>query len=72
VKPEDLAEAIRARDAGGVYRLLFEGAPPKVRSGARTETELWDYKARIPVSDYEWARAARHVFWHFTTNAAAS
>jgi tetratricopeptide (TPR) repeat protein len=61
VKPADLADAIRDRDAGRIYRLLFEGEPPKVRSGARTESDLWDYKAGVPVHDQEWARVARHV-----------
>ena len=58
---ESLADAIRRRDAAGVCELLFEGSPPRVRSGSRTETELWDFKADVPRSEGEWARVARHV-----------
>jgi tetratricopeptide (TPR) repeat protein len=61
VNSDDLAHAIRIRDAAAIRQLLFEGDPPRVRSGARTETELWDFKEEIPSDVKGWIRTARHV-----------
>jgi len=61
MNPDELAEAIRLRDAGRIRKLLCEGEPPTIRSGARAETELWDFKADVPHGKPEWARVARHV-----------
>lgn len=58
---ERVADAIRGRDAVALHELLLEGSPPRVRTGVRTENELWDYKADVPLSDEDWARIARHV-----------
>jgi tetratricopeptide (TPR) repeat protein len=58
---ERIADAVRTRDAAGISNLLFEGTPPMVRSGARSETELWDYKAEVPRTPEDWANAARHA-----------
>ncbi len=61
MNPDDLAHAIRIRDAAAIRQLLFEGDPPRVRSGARTETELWDFKEEVPSDVKGWIRTARHV-----------
>ena len=45
---DDLQRAIRQRDAAVIVRLMFEGSPPIVRSGYRTETEFFDYKRDCP------------------------
>lgn len=73
---DDLAQAIRTRDASAIHALLFEQgggydpssggtktAPltPTVAGGGRTETELWDYKADVPMTPDSWAVTARHV-----------
>jgi len=73
---DDLAQAVRSRDASAIFALLFEqeggydpstGRPrtkssvPIVSSRARIETELWDFKANVPRTDAEWAVMARHV-----------
>lgn len=53
---------MRGRDAASIYRILFEGdSTPRVRSGARTETEPWDFKANVPASLEDWATVARHA-----------
>ena len=52
---------MRARDAGAICGLLFEGSPPTLRQGAKTETELWDYKGDVPKTPLEWASIARHA-----------
>lgn len=44
----DIQRAIKQRDVGAVTTLMFEGSPPVVRSGFRTECELWDYKSDCP------------------------
>lgn len=46
---EDLERAIRQREVGAIVRLMFEGTDqPRPRSGFKTESELWDYKADCP------------------------
>lgn len=58
---EQIAQAVRARDAAEICGLLVEGSPPSVRQGAKTETELWDYKGDVPKTPVEWASIARHA-----------
>ena len=45
---KDLEKAIKQRDLESVSALMFEGNPPVVRHGFRTESDLWDYKADCP------------------------
>ena len=59
---EQIANAVRSRDAARICELLVEtGAVPRVRTGARSETELWDYKINVPNSPEGWASIARHA-----------
>jgi hypothetical protein len=57
---DQIAQEVRTRDAEGICARLFEGSPPRVRRGANTETELWDYKADVPKTPEAWATIARH------------
>lgn len=54
---DDFARAIRQRDAGWVTRLMFERDRPTPKSGFRTETDLWDFKADCPRIGREWSNA---------------
>ena len=56
-RDEDIARAIRQKDVNSIVRLMLEGDPPSVRSGFRTETELWDYKADCPMLGRKWENA---------------
>jgi hypothetical protein len=64
-RDEDLARAIRQRDVESIVRWMFDSAAPSVRSGFRTETELWDFKRDCPRLDREsgnaWADLAADV-----------
>lgn len=60
---DDLKRGIRQRDVGLIARLMFEGRPPSVRAGYRTEMELFDYKRDCPRPGIErateWAEVAK-------------
>ena len=64
-RDEDIAKAVRAKDVRAIVSLFFEGKHPVLRSGFRTETQLWDYKADCPMPsrEYEnaWAVMAKDV-----------
>lgn len=65
-RDDDLAKAVRQRDIGAVVRMMFEGNPPSVKSGYRTETELWDFKKDCPEvgparTDAMWAEISKDV-----------
>src|SRR6267142_4104347 len=65
-RDEDLARAIRQRDITSFVRIMFDGNPPTVRSGYRTETELWDFKRDCPhigadKSELAWAEISKDV-----------
>lgn len=47
-RDEDFATAIRQRDITAVVQMMFEAGRPLLRSGFKTETELWDYKGDCP------------------------
>ena len=44
-RDEELARAIRQRDVRAAIALVFEGHAPVVKTGFRTEGELWDFKS---------------------------
>jgi tetratricopeptide (TPR) repeat protein len=46
---EDFARAIRQRDVRAIVGMMFEHDTPSIRSGFRTEDELWDYKKNCPL-----------------------
>lgn len=56
-RQDEIGRAIRQRDAGAVVRLIFAGDPPTVRSGFRTETEVWDFKRDCPRIGKRWHNA---------------
>jgi hypothetical protein len=62
---EDLKRAIQQRDVNFIARLMFEGSPPVVRTGFRTETEFFEYKKDCPRPGVEriseWAELAKDV-----------
>ncbi len=47
-RDEDIARAIRQRDVGAIGTMMFDGTPPSIREGFRTETVLWDFKRDCP------------------------
>lgn len=57
---DQMAQAVRSRDAAAVCKLLFRPIPT-VTIGAKVETELWDFKADVPAKGPAWATIARHV-----------
>ena len=65
LRNEDFARAIRQCQIRPLVQMVFEGKTPVVKSGYRTETELWDYKADCPSPGKQdagaWAEIARHV-----------
>ena len=40
--------AIKQRNLSAIMKLMFETDAPVLRSGFKTETELWDFKADCP------------------------
>jgi len=44
MRDEDLERAILQRDVTAICCLVFEGNPPILKSGFRTETGLWGLK----------------------------
>lgn len=65
-RDEDLARAIRQRDITSVVRMMFAANPPTIRTGYRTETELWDFKRDCPhiganKSELAWAEISKDV-----------
>lgn len=44
----EIARAIRQRDIDALVALIFDEGKPELRSGFRTETDLWDFKAGCP------------------------
>ena len=60
-----LDEYIASRDHGGIFELMFEQNPVRVRRGFFREDELWDYKEEIPSStkgnESQWAGIAADV-----------
>src|SRR5262245_37251784 len=63
---EDIALAIRQRDIEAISRLMFERSPPVPRASFRTETELWDYKAKCPERLKPFAAKVANVSAHRT------
>ncbi|MDD5618122.1 MAG: NB-ARC domain-containing protein [Candidatus Omnitrophica bacterium] len=65
IRFDDIARAIKLRNASLIVPLIFAGNPPLVRSGFRTETELWDYKNDCPPigreANHAWAEIAKDV-----------
>jgi tetratricopeptide (TPR) repeat protein len=47
-RDDDLARAIRQRDIQAVVKMMFDGNPPQLKTGFKTETELWDFKRDCP------------------------
>jgi hypothetical protein len=64
-RDEDIARAIRQRDLHAIVTLFFDGNPPSLRTGFRTETPLWDYKHDCPMltkkNENAWADMAKDV-----------
>ena len=59
-RDEELEKAIRQRDLKTIVSLMFEGNPPELKPGFKTETELWDYKKDCPKGNLEhWADIAK-------------
>lgn len=69
-RDEDLARAIRQRDVKAVVEMMFEGNPPVLKPGFKTETDLWDFKNDCPhlgptKSPLAWAEFAKDVLGFF-------
>lgn len=47
-RDEDLTRAIRQRDVPALMKLMFEGDPPRPKTGFRTEGRAWDFKSDCP------------------------
>lgn len=64
-RDEELAKAIRQKDVAAICQMLFEGQPPRPRTGFNTEAELWDFKRDVPEPGanqaHRWAALAKDV-----------
>lgn len=64
-RDEDFARAVLHKDVHAILRFFFEPGKPVVRSGFRTETDLWDFKEDAPSagreSPHQWVPVAKHV-----------
>lgn len=64
-RDEDIARAIRLKDANNILALFFEKNAPSIKQGFKTETELWDYKSDVPFIGRQhanaWANLAKDI-----------